>query len=94
MIPSAVAGSVSNAQQRTGQDQKLMEVAQKLEANFLAEMLKAAGLGEPIEGWSGGAGEEQFASFLRQAQADEMARTGGVGLAESIYQALKERTDV
>ncbi len=94
MIPSALPGPLPALQHRSSEDQKLMNVAQKLEANFLAEMLKAAGLGEPIEGWGGGAGEEQFASFLRQAQADEMARTGGIGLAESIFQALKERTDV
>ncbi len=95
MIPSALPGAQPQAgsQPLTGQDQKLMAVAQKLEANFLAEMLKAAGLGEPIEGWSGGPGEEQFASFLRQAQADEMARTGGIGLAESIFNSLKERAD-
>ncbi|MBM9596111.1 rod-binding protein [Roseitranquillus sediminis] len=74
-------------------DAALRETAQKLEANFLAEMLKAAGVGKQIEGWGGGVGEDQFASFLRQAQADEMARTGGLGLAESLFQALKERTD-
>ena len=59
-------------------------------------MLKATGVGEAVEGWGGGVGEEQFASFLRQAQAqaDEMTRAGGLGLAESIFQALKERADV
>jgi Rod binding domain-containing protein len=57
-------------------------------------MLKAAGVGEQIEGWGGGVGEEQFASFLRQAQAEEMAKTGGIGLAEGLFEALKERTNV
>ena len=75
-------------------DSALREAAQKLEASFLAEMLKAAGVGEQIEGWGGGIGEDQFASFLRQAQADEMAKTGGIGLAESLFEALKERADV
>ena len=72
----------------TGSDDRAL-----LEATFLAEMLKAAGLGEARDAFGGGAGEEQFASFLRQAQAEEMVRTGGLGLAESLYQALKEKQD-
>ena len=31
--------------------------------------------------------------LTRQAQAEEMVRTGGLGLAESLYQALKEKQD-
>lgn len=72
-------------------DTSLREAAQKLEANFLAEILKAAGVGEQTEGWGGGVGEDQFASFLRQAHADEMTKAGGIGLAESLFQALKGR---
>ena len=67
--------------------------AQKLEAAFLNEMLKSAGLGTPRAAFGGGAGEEQFASFLRQAQADEMARAGGIGLAESLYQSMTKGAD-
>ncbi|MFW8633977.1 rod-binding protein [Cribrihabitans pelagius] len=72
-----------------GQD-PLREAAIKLEASFLSEMLKSAGLGEARSGFGGGAGEEQFSSFLIQAQAEQMARSGGIGLAESLYHALKE----
>ena len=67
--------------------------AKKLEATFLSEMLKAAGLGKTRGAFGGGAGEDQFASFLRQAQAEEMVNAGGIGLAESLYQALKEKAD-
>lgn len=76
------------------EDAALRDAAQKLEASFLAEMLKAAGVGEQVEGWGGGIGEDQFASFLRQAQAEEMAKSGGIGLAESLFEALKERKHV
>ena len=71
----------------------LRAVAVELEATFLAEMLGAAGLGEMPEGFGGGIGEEQFASLLRQEQARALASGGGIGLAESIYAALLERTD-
>ncbi|MEO0939523.1 MAG: rod-binding protein [Pseudomonadota bacterium] len=68
-----------------------MDAAKKLEATFLAEMLKSAGLGQSRERFGGGAGEDQFASFLVQAQAEKMVDAGGIGLAETLFQSLKER---
>jgi len=76
-----------------GRDAKLMDAAQALEAGFLAEMLKSAGLGESRSEFGGGLGEEQFSSFLRQAQAEEMAQRGGIGLAEALFEAMKARAD-
>lgn len=77
----------------TSQDAKLRQVARDLEASFLAEMLKSAGFGKPRETFGGGIGEDQFGSFLREAQAKEMVKAGGIGLAESLFEALKERAD-
>lgn len=74
-------------------DAALRAAAEKLEASFLAEMLKSAGLGTPRDSFGGGAGEAQFASFLREEQARAMTRAGGLGLAESLFEALKERSD-
>ncbi len=68
---------------------ELMEKAGALEAVFLSEMLAHAGLGQTPEGaFSGGIGEEQFASFLRQEQATQMVRQGGIGLAEHLFHAM------
>ncbi|MEC7764641.1 MAG: rod-binding protein [Pseudomonadota bacterium] len=78
---------------QVSRDDKLREAAQEMEANFLAEMLKSAGLGETSETFGGGAGEEQFASFLRLEQAREMVKAGGIGLAETLFEAMKERAD-
>ncbi|WP_121629352.1 rod-binding protein [Tropicibacter alexandrii] len=75
------------------QEKALREAARELEANFLAEMLKSAGIGKTPEAFGGGAGEDQFASFMRLEQARQMADNGGIGLAESLYHALKERMD-
>lgn len=68
----------------------LMEKAQALEAAFLAEMLGHAGLGDARDGFGGGIGEEQFTSFLRTEQAKAIVKQGGVGLAESLFNALSE----
>jgi len=66
----------------------LRAAADGMEAAFLAEMFKSAGLGAPRDSFGGGAGEEQFGSFLREAQAAEMVRAGGIGLSESIFRAM------
>ncbi|PVA09708.1 hypothetical protein DC366_11285 [Pelagivirga sediminicola] len=88
-IPSG--GAIRPAQVRAGISASLSarEAAQKLEATFLAEMLKSAGFGKSSE-FAGGIGEEQFASFQRQALADEIVKSGGLGLAETFYQSMME----
>ena len=83
----------SPGQDVAARDQKLREAARELEANFLAEMLKSAGVGKTPDAFGGGAGEEQFASFLRLEQAREMVNAGGIGLAQSLFEAMKERAD-
>lgn len=71
-------------------DQRLRAVAQQLEATFLAEMLKHAGLGQARDAFGGGLGEDQFASFFADTQAQALAARGGIGLAETLFHALKE----
>ena len=72
-------------------DARLRDAAQKMEATFLAEMLKSAGLGATRQSFGGGAGEDQFASFLREEQARGMVEAGGIGLAEALFEAMKVR---
>ncbi|WP_245306216.1 rod-binding protein [Roseovarius aestuariivivens] len=67
------------------------EAAVKLEATFLAEMLKSAGFGSQENSFSGSAGEDQFTSFQRQAVADKIAMSGGIGLAESFLKSIMEQ---
>lgn len=86
-------GQLTPGKKTSDQDAALFKAAQDLEATFLAEMLKSAGFGKTREFFGGGIGEDQFGSFLRQAQADEMVKIGGIGLAQSLFEALKERAD-
>lgn len=67
--------------------------AAQLETAFLSEMLSHAGLGAMSGEFSGGIGEEQFASFARQEQAAAMVDRGGIGLAESLFRAMGGRDD-
>lgn len=96
LAPTAGAGQAGKTRgmdRATDRDAQLRDVAVRLEASFLSQMLKSAGVGETDGEFTGGVGEEQFASFLRDAQAQEMARAGGIGLAEHIFNALKESHD-
>ncbi|WP_084794703.1 rod-binding protein [Pseudoponticoccus marisrubri] len=68
---------------------RLHEKSEQLEAVFLAEMLKSAGVGKTPDAFGGGIGEDHFASFLRQEQAQNLAARGGIGLAEALFDSLK-----
>lgn len=75
-MPPADAVSAGPARQH--------EAARQLSQMFLEEMLKHAGPG-PISGaFSGGVGEEQFASFLTREHADILSRRLDLGFAASL----------
>lgn len=71
----------------------MKEAAEKLEASFLAEMLKGAGLGAMKGPFGGGQGEEQFASMMRDEQARMMVEAGGIGLAEHLFRHMARMED-
>ena len=68
--------------------QHLRTLSQKLEAQFLAQMMKSAGVGKPRDTFGGGPGEDHFSGFLVQQYAESAVKAGGLGLAESIYRSL------
>lgn len=67
---------------------QLRAKAREMEAAFLAEMLRHSGLQAQQGQFGGGIGEEQFASFMREAQARAIVAAGGIGLAEPLFRAL------
>jgi len=71
----------------------LQAAAARLEASFLSEMLKAAGVGEARGTFGGGIGEEQFASMLRDQIAQQMTAAGGIGMSQTIFHALTAADD-
>ena len=76
---------------RADRAQELRDVAKAFEASFLAEMLKASGMGKSRSAFGGGAGEDAFASMMVDEQAQLMVERGGIGLSESIFQSLWAR---
>ncbi|MEP2717362.1 rod-binding protein [Pseudophaeobacter sp.] len=90
----AVATPPPQPLQNRASDEAIRDAAKQLEASFLTEMLKSAGLGKSREGLGGGGeGEDQFSSFLVRAQAEQITEAGGIGLAESLYHAMKDSSN-
>lgn len=72
-------------------NQHIRHAAQQLETTFFSQMLKSAGLGATQSSFGGGAGEEQFTSFLIDEHAKAITKNGGLGLSEKLFQALLRR---
>lgn len=89
--PSALAPSLTDTRRDST---ALKQAAQDLEAAFLSVMLKEAQFGVTPETMGGGVGEDQFASFLRDAHAKTLVENGGIGLAEALFHALNGGPDV
>lgn len=87
-LPVTAPGGEQNGQINAKRRDLLMDKAKALEVAFLSEMLSHAGLDAAEGAFSGGVGEEQFASFLREAQAKSIVDHGGIGLAEHLFQSL------
>jgi hypothetical protein len=68
------------------------KAAEAFEAAYLAEMLKYTGLNAMPDGFGGGAGEAAFGSLLTDEYARLLADRGGIGIAEQVFEALKQRT--
>lgn len=86
--PPLLSGASPGHAPNSDRNSRLMEIATQLEASFVAEMLKSAGVGEARSAFGGGAGEDQFSSFLVREYADAAVRAGGFGLSEAIYRSL------
>lgn len=73
-------------------DADIRAAAESFEAAFLAEMLGYTGLNAMPSGFGGGAGEEAFSSLLTREYARLLAERGGIGLAERVFDILKQGT--
>lgn len=92
-ISAPIPSSAATARAQSVPETRARAAAEQLEASFLSEMLKAAGFGQQISSFSGGSGENQFASFHRDAIARQMAESGGVGLAEHFFRSIMEKNN-
>lgn len=84
-------GSALTTQQNAMDVEQMRNASRQLEAAFLSEFLKSADIGTPLSEMGGGIGEEQFSSYLRDEYARIISGSGGVGIAEIIFNSLYRR---
>jgi len=87
------AASHRGAQSKTDADQRDEAIrlrAMEFESLFLADFLNHAGLEKALSGESG-IGGEAFSSFLVELYAEKLVAKGGIGLADQIYNQLREK---
>ena len=88
--PILAGGAAPPPAAASASDEDLRAAAEAFEAQFLTEMLGHAGLGAPRSAFGGGPGEEAFASLLVREHAKLLVERGGIGLAERLFEAMKE----
>ncbi len=82
--------------EKSAEDKELMEAARQFESLFIQQMME--GMRETIpesDLLDGGFAEETYEGMLDQAYSEKMAESGGLGLADKIYDQLtSERAGV
>lgn len=71
--------------------EEMRQLAKDFEKAFVSEMLRHSGLGEMPSTFNGGPGEAAFSGMIADHYAEEIARTGGLGLSDHIFRVLSER---
>lgn len=68
---------------------KARDAAEKFEGQFLSFMLQQMFEGVKADGpFGGGHGEEMFRSLMTEAMGKQMARKGGIGLADTVQREI------
>lgn len=71
-----------------GSPERISKASEDFEASFLSIMLGQMFEGVSAGTFSGGQGEEMFRSFMMDAFAKQITRSGGVGLADSVQREM------
>ena len=79
------------AAQNLDRQSQLQAASHEIESQFLSAILNAVDLSTDQNSFSGGIGEEQFKSFLINAQAAEISKSGAIGLAEILFASLTDQ---
>jgi len=99
-IPHAApAGKLSPsarlAKPATAFERKARDTAEKFEAVFLSQILKSMSVGIKSDGpFGGGNSEAIFKDVMNEEISKQIARSGGIGLSDSIYREILKTQEV
>ena len=77
------------------EDSRARAASQQFESVFLLQMLNSMYAGISTEGpFGGGKNEAMFRSMLNEEIANEISKSGGIGIGESVYRELLRLQEV
>ena len=86
--PSLLAPTVQTTTAELARS-KATDAGQKFEAQFLSTMFQHMFQGLETDGpFGGGAGEEMFRSMMTEAMGKQVAKAGGIGLADTVQREI------
>ena len=79
-----------------GRDPRAWEAAKEFEAQFVSTLFQSMfkGLEDQENPFGGGPGETMFSSLLVDQYGQQMAKSGGIGLADSVYREMLKMQEV
>lgn len=87
----AVAPTASKLTPQEREDQRLMETCKEFEAIMLQQMMRSMRATVPKSETSQSFGQEIMQEMYDEKLADEMAKSGGIGLAQVLFRQLNKR---
>lgn len=91
-LPAPGQPSLAKSRDLSADEARMLETARAFEASFLADVLENSGINAMPDSFGGGAGEDAFSSLLTREYGRLLAERGGVGLAEQVFELLKQRS--
>jgi len=89
------ASKNASSKKLTAFEKKAHETATNFEAVFLSQILKSMSMGLKSDGpFGGGHGEEIFRDVMNEQMSTQIARTGGIGISDSIYREILKSQEV
>ena len=84
-LPAATAATPAPIDRNS----RAYKAAQEFEAVFLSQMVQQMNIGLKSDGvFGGGFAEQTYRSLMYQEVGRQMAQTGGVGIADAVYQEI------
>jgi len=79
-----------------GRDPRAWEAAKEFEAQVVSTLFQSMfkGLEDQENPFGGGPGETMFSSLLVDQYGQQMAKSGGIGLADSVYREMLKMQEV
>jgi Rod binding domain-containing protein len=72
-----------------GSPERARAVAQQFESVFIGELFEQMSMGLKTDGpFGGGPSEGVYRSFLNNAIAEQVTKSGGIGIADAVYKEI------